>query len=232
VATEIFKSGELLLRETPSGAESLSGSLPVLEVVTVGVFILLAIVVMKNFLSIIPSLWDSVFRARGSAALENSVRISRDRNTVASVLIFAAVLLMYKYRLWAPDFTEGMEGNTWLLLCWGVFLGYLLLRYIMYLVFLPARKDYYAIARRAGFTFFIFALIIILPVVGVLEIFSVNIFTIRTVILTILSVVFLVFLVRKCQILGSSFYPLRVFLYLCALELMPAAALVVTGTVL
>ena len=95
-----FKSGQLLLPDTPPEALATAGEgLSLAASILVAVSVLLFLLALRSFLNVLPYLSDNILRARGSAALENSVRVSRDRNLVAAVLLIPAILLIYRYRL-------------------------------------------------------------------------------------------------------------------------------------
>ena len=231
---EAFRTGRLLLSETPSeGMTSLPAEFPFTESVLMVVFILLALMTLKSFIGILPFLSDSVLRARGSAALENSVRVCRDRNIIALVLLLPAVLLLYRYRLYDPDYVQGMSPDLRMLTVAGVFIGYLLLRFLLYLWLKPRRRsDDYQLAYRAGYTFFILMMLLILVTVGVLYLFHVNDLTVRIFIWAEAAFVYLIYLLRRGQILSLVCNPLTTFLYLCALELLPTALLIASAVVL
>jgi hypothetical protein len=124
---EPFRSGELLLPEVPSEAETVVRDIPVAGPVLVMAFVLLAMIFLRSFLNVLPYLGDSIFRERGSAALENSVRVSRDRNSIALILLIPAVLLVYRYRIYDPLFVQGLGEDLRLAAVAGVFAVYLLL---------------------------------------------------------------------------------------------------------
>ena len=228
---DAFKTGRLLLGTTPSdAAPAVAEGIPVVGSTLVILFVLLMMVFLRNFLTILPYLSDSVLRARGSTALENSVRVSRDRNIIALILLIPAVLLIYRYRIYDPDYLRDTGPDTRLLVTGGAFLSFLLLRWMMYRWLRPRRRyDAYQMAYRSGYTFFILMLLLVLPTVGVLWIFHVNDLTIKTIILLESGAVWLTYLLRKAQILSSSCNGLTLFLYLCALELLPVATLVATA---
>ena len=231
---EAFKSGELLLPDAPVEPVSQAAEqVPLLMSLMVLAFVLLAIVLLPAFLHILPALADSVLRARGSSSLENSVRQSRDRTLVALVLMIPAFLLVYRYRLYDPSFLRDLPPNYRFLAIAGVFTGFMLLRLVLYLAFKPRRRfDFYRQAHRTGFTFFILLMMVVLFTVGILFLFDCNDLTIRSFIYTELALTYLLLLVRRTQILSLSCKPLTTFLYLCALELLPAATLVVPAAVL
>ena len=232
-ADSLFKSGELLLEPSSSEAAGAAGQAPLLLGILVTVFVILAILELKNFLHVAPFLWDSVFRARGSMALENNVRVARERNYLALVLIIPAILFVYRYRAYDPDFLLPLSDNLRLAGVAGVFLACLLLRFLLYVWLKPRRRaDNFRLAHRAGYTFFILLMLPVLATVGILSLNRVNDFTIRMLLYVEAAVVYLVFLFRKSQILSLSCNPLLTFLYLCGLEILPTGALVATAVLL
>ena len=114
----------------------------------------------------------------------------------------------------------------------GVFLAFILLRFVIYQVIRPMHGslETYRIAHRSAMNFFIPYTILMLVTVGVLRIFHLDQDTVRMTLLCETGAVYLVYLFIKLEILGSSYGVLITFLYLCGLELLPAAAL--TGAIL
>ena len=197
------------------------------------VFVAVALALLPTFFHLAPYLADAVFRARGSEALEFSVRVTRDRDLFAYLMLVPAVLIMSRYRLYDPQFMQQFTGEWHLLACVGVLAAYILLRLIIYLILRPRRRyEYYRLAHRAINTFFILLMLMALPSIGLLTVVNANEVIIRTVLYVLLAVVYFVFLVRKVQILSLSCTGFRLFLYLCALEFIPTAALVVSAVVL
>ena len=228
-----FKTGELLLEQSPSPAAESVGGTPILMGILVTVFVVLALLLIRNFLHVLPFLWDSVFRARGSVALENNVRVARERNQQVFVLMIPAILFIYRYRLYDARFLQSLEGNWRLAAVAGVFLAYLLLRYLIYLILKPKRRsDHYRMAHRAGFTFFILLLLPAIAGVIILYFFRANDFIIRSFLYILATLTYLMFLVRKSQILSLSCNPLLTFLYLCGLEILPTGVLIATAVLL
>ena len=94
---EAFKTGRLLLPTEPSAPlEAADAAFPWLGVGMAILFVLLLLLLLRNFLHILPYLSDSVFRARGSTALDSSVRVSRDRNIIALIQILPLLLVVYR----------------------------------------------------------------------------------------------------------------------------------------
>jgi len=228
-----FRSGRLLLPDTPPEAVGASAGSSWVAPLLVSVSVLLFLLSLRSFLNVLPYLSDSVRRARGSAALENSVRVSRDRNIVAAVFLLPAILLIYRYRLFDIGYFNGLSEDYRLLAVAGAFSVYLLLRAVLSRWFRPKRRyDDYVMSYRAGYTFFILLMMLALVTVGVLTVLGVSELTIKTFLLVEAGVVYLLYLLRRGQILSTSCKPLTTFLYLCGLELLPTALLVVPAVVL
>ena len=229
-----FTSGRLLLEDSPSADAAVTvAGFPVLFVILAVAFILAAILFLPRFLSLAPLLFDSLFRARGSVSLENSVRASNDRRLVAAVLLIPAALIVFRFRLYDPAFLRDLSDNWRLLAIVGVFFAYAMLRLAIYAMFKPRRNnDFYRLARRTSYTYFILLVLLVLVTVGILALFGCEDSVIRTVLYIETIVLYLSFLIRRAQILALSCNPLRTFLYLCGLEILPTAALIVSAVLL
>jgi hypothetical protein len=229
-----FKSGQLLLPDTPPEAVAAAGEgLSLVASLLVALSVLLFLLALRSFLNILPYLADNILRARGSAALENSIRVSRDRNLVAAVFIIPAILLIYRYRLFDIAFFDTLSPDMRLLAIAGVFIVYLALRYLLYRWLRPRRRyDDYQMAYRVGFTFFILLMMLALVTVGICYILGLSDLTVKTFLLVEAGVTYLVYLFRRGQILSTSCNSLTTFSYLCGLELLPTALLVVPAVIL
>ena len=231
---EPFRSGRLLLPDTPPQAVEAAGEgLSLVASLLVAVSVLLFLLALRSFLNVLPYLADNIFRARGSAALENSVRVSRDRNLVATVFLVPAILLIFRYRLFDIALFDALSPDMRLLAVAGVFLAYLLVRFLLYRWLRPRRRyDNYQMAYRAGYTFFILLMMLALATVGVCYVLHLPDLTIKTLLLAEAGVMYLLYLLRRAQILSTSCNSLTTFLYLCGLELLPTALMVVPAAVL
>ena len=230
----LFKSGRLLLEDTPvtDATETVTG-MPVLFVVLTVAFVLAAILFLPRFLSLAPLLFDSLFRARGSVSLESSVRASNDRRLVAAVLLLPAALITYHYRLYDAAFLRDLSEGWRLLAVLGVIWAYAMVRLAIYRILKPRRNnEFFVLARRTSYTYFILMMIVALMSVGILSLFGSPAPVIRQVLYAEFILFYFSFLLRRAHILGLSCNPLRTFLYLCALEILPTAALVVSAILL
>ena len=230
---DVFKSGRLLLPDTPPDAPAPVEEVPLTGTLLVVASILLFLLILRSFLTVLPYLRDTVLRARGSAALENSVKVSRDRNLVAAVFLLPAVLLIFRYRLYDPSFLQGLGPDLRLGVIAGVFFGYLLLRFLLSRWARPRRRyDDYQMAYRAGYTFFILLMMLLLATVGILYLAGVDDLVISRFLLVETGIVYLIYVLRRGQILSVSCNPLTTFLYLCGLELLPTGLLVASAVIL
>ena len=230
---QAFRSGELLLRTVPSAdctpAVPEDGSL--VAVVYVGVFVVLGIILLRNCMQLFPLLADSIFRARGSSSLENSVRASSDRNRMSALFLIPMVLIVWYYRLYDADFLRGLSSDGRLLAITAVVLSWLLLRLLFYYLLKPRRPDSYMLSRRVAYTFWILLSLLVFLCVGVLSVAGCPYAVIRRIIYGLLAFGYFLFLIRKVQILALSYTPLQTFLYLCGLEILPTAALVISAVI-
>ena len=208
-------------------------SVPLSVSILVLVFVVLMILLLPTFMQLAPYIGDSFLRARGSSALENSVKVSRDRNTVALVMLLPALLLTFRYRLYNPDFLAQDAGDRRLWLIAASFGVYFILRLVIYLVLKPRRRyENFQVAHHASYTFFILMVLLMLATAGILFLFKLPDQPIRTVLYLEIAGIYLVFLIRRTQILSLSCNHFRTFLYLCALELIPTAALIISAWLL
>ncbi len=230
----LFKSGRLLLdtsipADAPLPEEPSSWLVSVLVVA----FAVLAIALLKRFLQVVPYMADSFLRVRGSVALEGSIRVSQDRNLVALELTIPAILVTYRYRLFNPTVLQELDPNFQLAAVALVLLSYVIIRHMIFLWVRPNHHgDIFRHAHRVAYTYFIFLMLLVLVTVGILALAGVEDNLVRYVLYGEIGLVFLLFLHRGSQILSLSCSRLRTFLYLCALEILPAALLVVSAVVL
>ena len=204
-----------------------------LEKVLASLCVIAGILLIDRFRNLLPLLADSIFRARGSSSLENSVRANNDRNLLAVSLMLPALLVIHRYRLYDAAFLRDLPSPWRLLALAGVFAVWILLSWLLFLAFKPRRGyDYYLRAHRASATYFILFMLLMLPTLGILALFRLPDDIIRMVLYVEMAVVYFIFLIRRTQILALSCNPFRTFLYLCGLEILPAVLLVISAVML
>jgi len=226
----LFRSGELLMPTEPSGFVSETvhqwSDTPVAGLLVV-IFTILAIINIRNFITILPSLQESFLRYRGSYNLETRVRLMRARSIVSMVLIIPFCLIAHRYTLLHFDFLDNINPNFGVLATCGIFLAYAVLRWLMVWQLEPKRKsrEAYQVAHRASHTFFIIMTSAELVAIGILSIAGASDELIRSVLQYIVGFVYLVYVWRRIQILDLAFSSFIIILYLCALEILPTGLL-------
>lgn len=178
---------------------------------------MLACVPNLRFLS--PRLLDCIWRWRGNFILETSIPNQNARNTLAITMLLPFGMMVYRFSL--VDF-------RWL----GAFL---LIRLAMYGALSSSagkhRSEYHH-AHICLHNYFIILVFLMLVSISILTLFTdAPDRCVRTVLLVEVWMMYLLHFVRKMQILRSAFPALQVFLYLCALEIVPSG-LLITATVL
>ena len=196
--------------------------------------LLLCLLCMRNWLRLIPSLTECVFRAKGSANLEESIPLTRDRNSVAKMCILPFALIISHFRLWDPELIAPLDDFWHLLAVLGAFIIYILIRAFMQWRCTPRRSpaDRYGIACRSFRNYFIICTSILLFGAGIFSMTDLPLLTIQRIFLLFLAVSYFFYLIRKTQILSTFCNPFTAFLYLCALEFLPTGALVAAAILL
>ena len=199
-----------------------------------GVFVVLMLLQLRDFLTLLPYLLDSLFRARGSVALENSIPVSRMRYNIAFTLLIPFVLVLWRCRLWSPAFLQDWPASLQFAALCGSVLLYLSLRYLMYRLLMPPRRaDFYQLSHRVFLTHFIlFCVLLFFPSFGVLNLADAPDPVCKAVLLGESALFFFLLLLRRAQILSLSCNPLRTFSYLCGIEILPAALWAASAAVL
>ena len=233
-AVEAFKSGTLHMATGPTQGSVISyewGEYPVnIALVVASVFFFLFF--LDSFLHCNPTVLSCLTRWRNNYRLENSVPLVRSRNWTFASCILPFCLIAARFNFFDIDFITQQPAEYRTAFYIGVFLAFILLRFVIYQVIRPVHgsMETYRIAHRSAMNFFIPYTILLLVTIGVLRIFHMDPDTVRMVLLCETGAVYLVYLFTKLEILGSSYGVLTTFLYLCGLEILPAAAL--TGAIL
>lgn len=230
----IFRSGLLLMptEPPPAGAvpaEPVSYLIPALTLISIGLILVLLNVIMNAM----PDIFRSFARARGSAGLEGSVRIARDRNITALLMVVPFVLVADRSGLYDPAFLRALSADGHLVATLCIFLLYLLLRMTLFVQVKPRRGyDNYALARRCAWNIFIILAMGVSVTYGILHLVGPAPGLIRSILLTETTLLYLFLLLRRGQVLSVSCNPFTTFLYLCTLEILPTGLLVASAFVL
>lgn len=227
---EIFKGGSLEM-----SADPLSGwveapvwrdllSTRILAVVA----IILLLINLPDLFRLIPHLLYSYDRPRGAADLEHSLGLARTRNYTALCYALPFCLIADRYSLMQPRWLSALPAEWHAPATLGLFVAFLLLRALAYFLWRPhrLRGEQYATLQHIPYNIFILLVAVMLVTVSLLMVFRSPDATVRTVLLWEIAVFYVFSQIRSSQFLAASGMGFATFLYLCALELLPAASLV------
>ena len=181
------------------------------------VCLLVVICDIKDFFIIWKPLMPALARWKPLVSLEYNMQLSRTRNRLAGLLFLPFCL--------AADWA-GLTPLPLFLLA-GVLAGTGLLKWAISRILSHKRvsQDNWNAATNAAFSLFIVLSVISVLSAGIMGAFRVYENVARIVLYAEIGLFYLLSLVREAQILNSNCGPFRTFLYLCALELPPAAVL-------
>jgi len=232
-ADSAFVRGSLVLPDT--GLEDVAAQIPVQwgESVSINILclfmVLCAIACLRRFLNVLPSILGCMFRYREIVNLAESAKLVRDRNVVMMASILPFCLLVARYGLWHMPFMSGMSSVFQFVVIVGVFFAYVILRFLMQLLFGRGHMSP-KIFKTGNESFRVFLILgtgITMATAGIMELFGQNDPQIVKVLYWEIALIFTLFALRKSQIFLSACSFFSTFLYLCALEILPAAAVVV-----
>ena len=196
--------------------------------------ILSAMLVLRSLVSIFPSLVACLVRAKECFNLEASVKLSRSRDILASVMILPFCLIVNRFDVIGTGVSAGLSEGLRIAMTIGVFIVYFIFRIATYRLFRPQRlpKKTYQTAGKAAHTFFAILTLLLLTVAGIMTVAGTDETAIKNAILWISAGIYALFLIRKFQIFTSNCSVFAAFLYLCALEIIPTGTLVVSAIIL
>ena len=208
-------------------------SASVVNMTVVSLTVIFAIFYMNQFLGLLPYLADGVLRWHPLVSLEDSVRLTRDRNAVAVVAFVAVCTVFSRYDVYDAAFLDGFSPGVRTLLVMATLVGVILLREALVHIAAPRKgnRENYMVAARSLYDFIIIGTVLGCATSGICSIFGAKDLTIRSVLLWESGLVFALFALRRSQILRNSCPELTTFLYLCTLELIPAGLLVASALV-
>ena len=197
-------------------------------------FTLLFLLNLRSLIKVAPSLWDCVRRWKGNVDLEDSIQLSRSRNRIAAILFVPFCMLVYAYDLFTPDIISGQPPLVRLAVVTGVMVLYLLLRAFLnwQLEMHNYRSKIFTAANRSFFNYAVILFFILFLAGPIVRMFSGDETLVKAILLWIIALTYLFYIFRRGQIFGSACNPFTTFLYLCSLELLPSAALVLSAILL
>ena len=197
-------------------------------------FTLLFLLNLRSLLKVAPSLADCVMRWKGNLDLEDSIQLSRSRNWIAAILFIPLCMVVYAYDLFNPDIIKDLTPVLRLAVVTGVMVAYLLLR--AFLNWQLEMHNYHSKTfTAANHSFYNYAIILffLLFITGaVANAFSDDTELTRRLLIWVSGLSYFFYIIRRGQIFSSACNPFSTFLYLCSLELLPTAALVLASRLL
>lgn len=227
--SDIFIQGKLEMSAVPvqEAAQAMLWDDFLLNRVLVVAAVLIGIAGLRDLLRLLPELLYCFSRPRASVSLEYNTSVVRMRNTAALISILPFCLLADRFGLFRPELWSAVPEEWSAPATVGVFLAYLLLRTVCSALIRPPRLSGTAAdaVRRSPRNYFILLTLLMLLTVGLLYIFRPSDTVVRITLYAETALFFLLSLLRSGQILASGFSGLTTILYLCGLELLPAAVL-------
>ena len=196
--------------------------------------LIVIIILLRRLVNIYPSLLACLIRWKESVNLEMSVKLSRDRNILAIALVIPFCITAFRFGLYRPSFLEGFNESVGLAISIGVFVTYILLRWTLTALCRSkkSRKPAYATSVAAARTFFIILTLLLMAMGGIMSFIGVDNKVITDAMIWVSGAIYLLFILRRTQIFASSYNFFTVFLYLCALEIIPTGVLVTSAMIL
>ena len=214
-----FPNGVLWLSQEalPAVQTQMSLSEKPLNVILSVVFLFVVICDIKDFFIIWKPLMPALARWKPLVSLEYNMQLSRTRNRLAGLLFVPFCL--------ASDWA-GLTSLPLLPFAAAIVVAGLLKWTVSrILVHKKVSADNWTAATNACFSLFIILAVVSVLSAGIMGAFKVYANVVRIVLYVEIGLFYLLSLVREAQIINSNCGPLRTFLYLCALELPPAAVL-------
>ena len=254
-ASEAFVSGQLLqdtfapspediFLPADSSAVTVPASVPRQESWTdspanTGVMILCIVIMlayMRKFMKVFPYLAGGLFRWKLIAELEHYIKMARLRDSLMfpAFVIFCTILARFSAFMPAPLEAFSPERKT--LCVFGLFAALLIIRALLVLIAPIKRmglgRDAVIVSNGAGRDFFIMMAAALSAVLLVGTMLPGREALMTDIARYLLLALWLVFVLRKMQILSADAGLLRAILYLCTVEIPPAAMLVVSMLIL
>ncbi len=231
-----FGTLRLQAAEAPAGPPAWS-DIPLNGILTVAAAVLL-LLFLSEIIRLMPLLLECVTRVRPNLSLEHSLHQARSRNTIAILALLPFCLMADRYTLYSPRFLEALNPGWRVPALIGVLVAWLLLRKLVELLVFAARPPRLDAEERSALHRNLFNCFVVLVALQFCSLCIARFLcsapdsVIRLILLVETAVMFGVSLGRSGQILRAKVGGFSTFLYLCALEWIPAAALVASAVVL
>ena len=197
-------------------------------------FTLLFLLNLRSLLKVAPSLADCVARWKGNLDLEDSIQLSRSRNWIAAILFIPMCMVVYAYDLFNPDIIKDLAPVPRLGVVTGALVAYLLLRAFLnwQLEMHNYRSKTFTAANHSFYNYAIILFFLLFFTGAVANAVTGDPALTRRILFWVSGLSYIFYIIRRGQIFASACNPFSTFLYLCSLELLPTAALVLAARLL
>lgn len=195
--------------------------------------VILFLLYLGDLFKLMPPMIYSMGRPRGISTFEHNVSIARIRNRIAIICILPFCLIADRFSLYEPTFFRSIPPQWSAVATTGALIAYLSLRQILNLAISPRLlgRDNAIAAKRSLYSFFILLCFVMILTTGAVIFFKADGSVSRIVFYSEIALFFLCSTVKTTQFLRNVCSKLHTFLYLCTLEIVPAAVLVLSTLV-
>lgn len=227
---EVFRSGTLNMSASPFeglAAEPLWSDLTINRILAVAA-VALILFRMLDLLRLLPQLLYSYNRIRGAEAIEHSLGTARLRNLVALSFSLPFCLILDRYAVLRPAFWEAIPPEWSAPATIGLVAAYILLRSLIHAIIHPRRmgSEVALTLRHNHYNYLLLLVALMLLLTAIAMAFRLDDTLVRTLQRVLIAAVWGFATLRSGQILITHGAGLSTFLYLCGLEILPAALLV------
>ncbi len=229
---ELFRSGTLEMSASPveGAAEVFAwGDILTNRLLAVAAVVLL-VVNLAGLFRLLPTLFFTFGHTRGAVALEHSLSMARLRNQTSLCFMLPFCLIADHYALLRPDFWSRIPPAWTAPALLGGLVAYVSIRAVAFSFWRPKQlgSEEYAALRRLPYNYFILLTLLILITRFLMPAFGLSDTVIHAALYVEIGFFWLVSLVRSIQFLSSYSVDFSTILYLCGLEILPAALVVAT----
>ena len=201
-----------------------------------GAFVVAATIIgifsLNLLYTLLPYLFGALTGWKATARLNQSMRLSRERNILFHLAFLPFCLISSRFSLYHISIMDGMPPHMVTLISLGVAFIYLGIRQLLAVFFAPAYcMEQWKIARTNLPNGFILITLLAIIYCGIAAFAGIPDDTSRRVLLYIAAIVFIVIFYRNFEILSWKGRRFKGFLYLCALELAPSILLVASAII-
>ena len=199
-----------------------------LEIISL-ISLILIIGMLRRIVDLLPGVFACILRSAACVKIDSIVKTSRDRDLTAAILILPFLMTVQKYNLLPYRFLDTLSQEAGFAVIVAIFAGFLALRLCSSFLFIPSRSHKKSrVPDNSDRTFFIILAILTLSISWLMSLVNIEYSAIRLTIIWLSAAMYMLYLMRKFQIFQTSHSIFAAFLYLCALEIVPAGILVVS----